>query len=59
MSMATFIANRIIEAREKSLEEGQAKYRAYFVNIKLYVRYKDGVDAILLQDGYGDCIVTE
>lgn len=54
----TFIAQRIEEARDKSLEEGQAKYRAYFINTTLYLKYKPSVDAILLQDGYGDCIVT-
>ena len=29
--METFMATRIEEAREISLEKGQAKYRAYFV----------------------------
>ena len=57
--MATFIANRIIDAREKSLEAGQAKYRAYFVALKIYARYKDAVDAILIAEDKSDCIVTE
>lgn len=57
--MITFIAGRIELARDKSLEEGQAKYRAYFVNTTLYLKYKSEVDAILIQDGYGDCIVTQ
>ena len=28
--MSTFIARMIMEATDKSLEEGQEKYRAYF-----------------------------
>lgn len=55
--MVTFIAGRIILEADKSLEQGQAKYRAYFVNTSLYLRYKPDVDAVLIQDGYGDCIV--
>lgn len=57
--MITFIAGRIKDARDKSLEEGQAKYRAYFVNTSLYLKYKADVDSILIQDGYSDCIVTQ
>jgi len=56
--MITFIAGRIESSRQISLEEGQAKYKAYFVNTSLYLKYKADVDAILIQDGYGDCIVT-
>ena len=29
--MEDFIADRIMEARDKSLEKGQAKYRNYFI----------------------------
>lgn len=57
--MAEFIANRILEAREKSIENGKAKYRAYFVTLKIYARYKTSVDAILVTEGAEDCIVTE
>ena len=56
--MITFIAKRIMEARATSLEAGQNKYRAYFINTSLYLRYKDGVDTILQTDGFSDCIVT-
>lgn len=56
--MITFIAGRIELARETSLEAGQAKYSAYFVNTTLYLKYKPDVDAILSQDGFSDCIVT-
>lgn len=57
--MITFIAGRIEDAGRKSLDEGQAKYRAYFVNISLYLKWKADVDAILIQDGYSDCIITQ
>lgn len=58
--MIPFIAGRIELARETSLEAGRAKYKAYFVNTKIYVkRYKADVDALLIQDGYEDCIVDE
>lgn len=54
--MTTFIARRIEEA-EKSVEEGQKKYRAYFVKTRLYKRWKDDVDTILKTDGYDEVIV--
>ena len=57
--MAEFIANRIIEAREKSIENGKAKYRSYFTKLKIYAKYKDAVDVILVAEGAEDCIVTE
>lgn len=58
--MIPFIAHRIEDARDISYEDGVAKYRAYFIRTKIYVKkYKEGVDAILTQDGYEDCIVTE
>lgn len=56
--MVTFIAGRIEAARQTSLEEGQAKYKAYFVNTSLYLKYKPEVDAILIQDGFSDCLVN-
>lgn len=57
--MVTFIANMIIKARKKSLEDGQNKYRAYFVRTHIYATWQPDVDAILIQDGYADCIVAE
>ena len=57
--MVTFIANMIIKARKKSLEDGQNKYRAYFVRTHIYAAWQPDVDAILIQDGYADCIVAE
>ena len=55
--MTTFIASRIIEEAEKSVEAGQKKYRAYFVKTRLYKRWKDEVDIILDTDGYDEVIV--
>lgn len=60
--MATYIASKIEKAADISLEEGQAKYRLYFVRpsaAKLYGRYQAEVDLILEADGYGNCIVAE
>lgn len=61
--MITFIAQRIKDAKDAGgTEAGRAKYRAYFgtVNLqKLYGKYQADVDAILIQDGYEDCIVTQ
>lgn len=54
-----FIANKIIEAKEKSLTAGQAKYRAYFIKLPYYTNYKEAVDAILVAKNHGDCIVTK
>lgn len=57
--VAEFIAKKIMEARDISLLDGQAKYRAYFVKIPtLYGKWKLDVDTILISDGYDDCIVT-
>ena len=56
--MREFIAGKIEDARQVSLEAGQAKYRAYFINTKLWAKYKEDVDAILTVDGCADCIVT-
>ena len=64
--MIAFIARQIMLSAELSLLQGQAKYRAYFVNTNLYVAYQAGVNTILetttsaqYPDGYGECIVTE
>jgi hypothetical protein len=57
--MAPFIAMMVIKARKTSLEAGQARYRAYFVNTTLYLAYKADTDTILQSEGYEDCIVSE
>lgn len=56
--MITFIAARIEEQARLSLEQGQDKYRAYFVRTTLYLKYKPEVDAILIQDGFSEVIVS-
>lgn len=58
--MIPFIANSIEEKAKISVEEGQALYKAYFINpkIKVYERYRSGVDLILQTDGYSDVIIT-
>ena len=56
--MTTFIARRIIEEADKSIEAGQKKYRAYFVKTRLYKIWKDNVDTILKTDSY-DEVITE
>lgn len=58
-AMVTFIALSITRAGDISVEKGQDKYRAYFINTSLYLRYKADVDTILMTDGYDFCIVTE
>ena len=55
--MITFIAERIKEAFEKSVQDGQNKYKAYFVNTKIYARYQSGVNTILETDGFEQAIV--
>lgn len=60
--MVTFIATKIEEAADISLEKGQAKYRAYFVRKsakRLYGKYQEDVNTILSTDDYADVIVEE
>ena len=60
--MVTFIATKIEEAAEISLENGQAKYRAYFVRKsakRLYGKYQEDVNTILSTDDCADVIVEE
>lgn len=58
MDMSTFIARRIMEQADKSVEAGQNKYRAYFVRIKIYEKWREEVESILVTDGYEECIVS-
>ena len=44
----------IEESAKESIEAGQKKYRAYFVNTKLYKNWKEDVDTIFITDGYED-----
>ena len=61
--MVSFIARKIEERYEtQGLEAAQTLYRAYFVRksaAKLYGKYQDEVDTILIEDGYETVIVTE
>ncbi len=57
--MDKFIARMILQQANIGLENGQNKYRAYFVNTTLYTKWQKGVDAILTTEGYEDCIVTD
>lgn len=59
MDMSTFIARMIMTQADKNLEAGQDKYRAYFVKVKIYEKWRSDVEAILITDGYEDCIVSE
>ena len=57
--MSTFIAQQIMKQADISIEKGQAKYKAYFVNTSLYLKWKPEVDTILETDGYSYCIVEK
>lgn len=57
--MAAFISKMIIRQAKFSTEKGVAKYKAYFVNTRLYEDYRADVDTILQTEGYENCIVTD
>ena len=63
--MVPFVAKMIMKSRDISLEKGQAKYAAYFVNTRIYAKYRADVDLILKtterEDGvtYEDCILPD
>lgn len=54
--MVKFIAQRIEQAADTAIEEGQAKYNAYFVNTHIYEKYRVATEAKLIEDGYSDII---
>lgn len=56
--MIVFIAGRIMLDADNSTQQGQEKYKAYFVNTSIYQQYKNEVDTILRTDGYADVIVA-
>lgn len=56
MDMSTFIAKRIMEQADKNVEAGQNKYKAYFVRVKIYEKWRSDVESILITDGYEECI---
>lgn len=57
--MSSFIARMIERDARISIEHGQDKYRAYFINTSLYVNWQDEVNTILQTDGFSEVIVTE
>lgn len=57
--MTAFVVRQIEKEADKSLEQGQAKYAAYFINTKIYKKYKADVDAKLIEDGYEEVIPVE
>ncbi|MFC4355294.1 hypothetical protein ACFO0S_09570 [Chryseomicrobium palamuruense] len=57
--MSAFIARMIEQNAKISMEQGQQKYRAYFVNTSLYLNWKAEVDTILRTDGFNDVIVEQ
>lgn len=55
--MAAYFAMRIMTKKDnESVAAAQAYYLQVF-SISLYTQFKDATDAILVADGYGDCIV--
>lgn len=58
-ALSEFIARQIKKQADTSVKEGQAKYKAYFVNTRLYAAYREEVDRQLKEDGYGKAIVKE
>ncbi len=57
--MAEFIAYRIIQASKRSLEQGKAKYLAYFPTpSSLYHEWQHDVDTILTLEGFAEVIAT-
>lgn len=57
--MVNFIARMIEKEADKSLAQGKELYRKYFINTKIYAKYKSDVDKILTDDGYKNVIVTK
>lgn len=56
--MTAFIANQIIKAQDTK-GQGKDKFRAYFVKTSIYERYRKDCEAILMAEGYEDCIVDK
>lgn len=57
--METFIARMIMEEADKTTDLGTEKYKKYFVNTRLYLKWKPEVDSILNNNGYGNVIPAE
>ena len=57
--MVAFIARMIEKQAKISTEKGIAKYKAYFVNTRIYEDYRADVDTILITDGYDEIVISE
>ena len=57
--MVQFLAGMIEQNAHISIENGQALYRKYFVDVALYKRYRKKVDAELKKRGLEVVIVAE
>ena len=58
--MAEFIAYRIMQAADRSIEQGREKYLAYFPShTARYEKWRPDVDEILTVEGYSDVIPVE
>lgn len=56
--MIEFIASRIMEAGDRSVEQGQAKFKAYFPRkTARYESIRPDVEQILRIEGHEFCIV--
>ncbi len=50
----------MIEKQAKiSADKGIAKYKAYFVNTRIYEDYRADVDTILITDGYDEIVISD
>ncbi|WP_312369045.1 hypothetical protein [Lachnoclostridium sp.] len=60
--MENFIAEKIINARLVSLEEGRSKYSLYFIKSSgnlLYGKYQNNVNEILIENECENCIIAQ
>lgn len=58
MNMVLYMVNKIKEAEDEN-GTGADIYRALFVDIIAYERYRTEVNSCLMVDGYSQCIVNE
>jgi hypothetical protein len=58
IDMALYIAKAVINAEKQNVGGGAVLYRAYFIKIDTWDAYQADTNAILLTEGYGQCIVT-
>lgn len=57
--MVKFIAGMIEKSANISLEDGKELYRKYFINVKLYGKFRKKVDAELRKRKLDTVIVVE